>query len=575
MNPTSPFQPPPSHHRITPAGTRSARGGFTLVEMLVAVTLVLMMMMMFAQVFEVAADINTKVRGLSRNDQRSRLVSTIIVSDLEKRTFRTVIPFASGETTGGRDRDLENRQGYFFVSENDPDDDADDVLQLTVRADLNRKSSDQTPYYGLVRDPSGAAGFRVAGNNRQETPNSANGAEVSYFLRNGVLYRRVLLMYEAANGRQQPIDDSLAAATKMFDTNHPSPYLPANFWRDFDFSAHYTSTGARLHTPAAFSNDVTSVYPLGRPVHRFGHSHQTGNPCEYIWGPGPDSLYGSNDDRPFFIGRYTHEETSHSNFTYPQVAGFDPMGNWTQTQNQLAVGSDGVVGSAPSGLGGFRGGPRRGQDILMTGVHSFDIKVWDDQWSEFVDVGHNRKRLFNGVLKNYGLYSYNLSNNTQKPIPQNNNPPQASPTASYGPNGTAGNRVFDTWHPSQTIPPPFRPTYFQHYVRLHGAFPVTPVPIWQPNTQYQANSYVFPPREPRGRLLMRCIQPGTSSPLEPDWPGAEGATVQEPSSMNTTGPIWQVINNWLPLRAIQITIRFRDQTSGLMRQLTCVHSLVD
>ena len=91
--------------------------------MLVAVTLVLMMMMMFAQVFEVAADINTKVRGLSRNDQRSRLVSTIIVSDLEKRTFRSVIPFASGETTGGRDRDLENRQGYFFVSENDPDDD--------------------------------------------------------------------------------------------------------------------------------------------------------------------------------------------------------------------------------------------------------------------------------------------------------------------------------------------------------------------------------------------------------------------------------------------------------------------
>ncbi|MEE3365212.1 MAG: prepilin-type N-terminal cleavage/methylation domain-containing protein, partial [Planctomycetota bacterium] len=100
MNPTSPFQPPRSCHRITPARTRCARGGFTLVEMLVAVTLVLMMMMMFAQVFEGAAGINTKVRGLSRNDQRSRLVSTIIVSDLEKRTFRTVIPFASGETAG-------------------------------------------------------------------------------------------------------------------------------------------------------------------------------------------------------------------------------------------------------------------------------------------------------------------------------------------------------------------------------------------------------------------------------------------------------------------------------------------
>ena len=211
----------------------------------------------------------------------------------------------------------------------------------------------------------------------------------------------------------------------------------------------------------------------------------------------------------------------------------------------------------------------------MTGAHSFDIKVWDDQWSEFVDVGHNRKRLFNGALKNYGLYSYNLSNNTQKPIPQNNNPPQASPTAAYGPNGPAGNRVFDTWHPAQTRRPPFRPTYYQHYVKRYG-IATNPVPVWKPGTQYVAGtSFVFPPREPGGRLLMQCTQSGRSSLQEPDWPSADGARVQEPNSMNSPGPIWQVVNNWLPLRAIQVTIRFRDQTSGLMRQMTCVHSLLD
>ena len=74
---------------------------------------------------------------------------------------------------------------------------------------------------------------------------------------------------------------------------------------------------------------------------------------------------------------------------------------------------------------------------------------------------------------------------------------------------------------------------------------------------------------------MRCFQSGRSSLQEPDWPSADGASVQEPNSMNSPGPIWQVVNNWLPLRAIQVTIRFRDQTSGLMRQLTCVHSLLD
>lgn len=608
MNPSRQFRTTRSWYRITPAGTRSARRGFTLVEMLVAVTLVLIMLMMFAQVFGVASDINTKVRGLSRNDQRSRLVSTIIVSDLEKRTFRTVIPFASGETAGGRDRDLENRQGYIYISENDPDDDSDDVLQLTVRADLQRKSSDPTPYYGLVQDPVGSAKFRLAGLNRQETPNSANGAEVCYFLRNGVLFRRVLLMYEATNGRQQPIDDTLANATKMFDPNHPAPYLPGYFWRDFDFSAHYTPTGARLHTPSSFKNDTTSVFSLGQPRHRFGHSHSTtgvhqGNPCEYITGPGPDGLYQTNDDRPFFIGRYTHEETSNSNFTYPQQSSFDPMAHWSQTQNQLAVGYDGVVGAAPQGQGGFRGGPRRGQDILMTDVHSFDIKVWDDQWHEFVDVGHNRKLNIGTAnspdWRNWGLYNYNLSNNTLKPIPQNGNAPtlsredqngngQLDPgedqnnnglldpgTVDYGPNGTTSNRVFDTWHPSQSHRPPFRPTYYQHYVRAYG-IATNPVPLWQPDTQYQAGtSFVFPPREPGGRLLMRCLQSGRSSLQEPDWPSADGARVQEPSSMNSPGPIWQVINNWLPLRAIQVTIRFRDQTSGLMRQMTCVHSLLD
>ena len=74
---------------------------------------------------------------------------------------------------------------------------------------------------------------------------------------------------------------------------------------------------------------------------------------------------------------------------------------------------------------------------------------------------------------------------------------------------------------------------------------------------------------------MRCLQSGRSSLQEPDWPSADGARVQEPNSMNSPGPIWQVVNNWLPLRAIQVTIRFRDQTSGLMRQMTCVHSLLD
>ena len=57
----------------TPSSKHPA--GFTLVEMLVSVTLVLMMMMMFAQVFEIASGIHVKIRGVTRNDQRTRILT--------------------------------------------------------------------------------------------------------------------------------------------------------------------------------------------------------------------------------------------------------------------------------------------------------------------------------------------------------------------------------------------------------------------------------------------------------------------------------------------------------------------
>ena len=55
------------HHQPGRANLPAAvRSGFTLVEMLVSVTLVLMMMMMFAEVFEIASGIHVKIRGVTR-----------------------------------------------------------------------------------------------------------------------------------------------------------------------------------------------------------------------------------------------------------------------------------------------------------------------------------------------------------------------------------------------------------------------------------------------------------------------------------------------------------------------------
>jgi prepilin-type N-terminal cleavage/methylation domain-containing protein len=122
--------------------------GFTLVEMLVAVALVLLMMSMFAQIFQLAGGTITTQRGIAENDQRSRTVQNIIKGDLDKRTFRLVMPWSVGENGSLVDTDGINREGYFSYSENDPLNDLDDEIQFTINVNTRVKNPDLTPLYG-------------------------------------------------------------------------------------------------------------------------------------------------------------------------------------------------------------------------------------------------------------------------------------------------------------------------------------------------------------------------------------------------------------------------------------------
>src|SRR5262245_4739225 len=95
------------------------RQGFTLVEMLVAVGLVILMMSMFAAVCQLATGAMSKQKGIAENDQRARLVTTVLQSDLQKRTFRHMLPFKPvGSTNDDNEFRLAERQGYFYISEN-------------------------------------------------------------------------------------------------------------------------------------------------------------------------------------------------------------------------------------------------------------------------------------------------------------------------------------------------------------------------------------------------------------------------------------------------------------------------
>jgi len=344
--------------------------GFTLVEMLVSVTLVLMMMMMFAEIFEIASGIHVKVRGITRNDQRTRILIRTLRSDLDKRTMRHATPFRQNEhlITNLADRDLDNRQGYFSVSENNPNSDLDDVLQFTARTSISLQNIDSTRFSGKSITL-GATNKQPDWDDGVPLDNSTESiaAEISYFLRAGTLFRRVLLLRQPAFGGDQPTDA----------TGNPLVYAGMSFWNAFDSSAHFEPNlgGVQFHGLNSLDNSGSLAnYPLGYRRYRFGHDHVTGNAREF-------------DSSTKFIGRFTHEETSHQTFRYPAALPnpMDPVNTLTINPQSGAISN-------------YENGPRRAEDILMTNVHSFDVKIrrgdilgtLDDPRDEDFDTRHPR-----------------------------------------------------------------------------------------------------------------------------------------------------------------------------------------
>jgi hypothetical protein len=507
----------------------------------------------------------TKQRGIAENDQRSRSFTMIIKTDLDKRTFRYMIPFAANENTitDGHAIPTVKRQGYFYISENDPGDDTDDVLQFTVRATVKLKNADDTPYFGhsalWLNTPWGDANGDGTINaidlfshpNQPEADDgqiafdatsSSSAAEVSYFLRNGNLYRRVLLIREPLPLAGENSQPTLANGSDLFDrdpdnnaaTATPAYVYTGDFWSDYDFSAFFHVTagpinhGAKFHGIASLANEVPGggVYPLANPFFRFGHNHATGNPREYFSSTAPRQ----------FLGRFTHEETSHPAFNYPHNLATWPAANSNPMNIATALTDTTPQNGVPDG---FELGARMGEDLLLGHVQSFDVKIWDDGYNEdadadgVLDAGEDQNG--NGILETTGAfvdvghgYTVGRYRNSQKATTLSGGGPYL-----YGPSSTAAaNRIYDTWHPQVHLdndnvpdPPPFRPA------ADNG----------------------------------RDGQPGRARIDD----NADGVT----DNVIETG--WWGSDDLHPLQAIQITVRFLDVSSNQIRQVTFVHSLAD
>ncbi|MCA8988696.1 MAG: prepilin-type N-terminal cleavage/methylation domain-containing protein [Planctomycetaceae bacterium] len=678
------------HHNIQSQDRPSARFGFTLTEMLVAVGLLLVIMTIFAQIFSLAVTAMGRQKGLANNDQRARTAFSIIDSDLKQMSFRmietayrpirpihnnialaniTEMEFASHEgivplLPGTQYNALSaapQQQGYLYYSENDPYDPTDDVLQFTIdttlveepgaHPGLRRYAGRQAErMYGRALNVTSDSSISSLQFTQRDQPDWDDGvrdnytastkAEVSYFLRNGNLYRRVLLLREdkgtiPQNMRQFDGTDRVLVGQPGYQTTYNDVgmvvreipvdlmrYYTGNFYSDYDISAHYGTSpynsviNSILDDPSppspplsgnlaimhsSLSNDFTSSnWPLGIPHFRFGYSPGSGFPREFV----TDTV-----DRGF-IGRYTHEETSNPFFQYPHATSGGVFGRTDMNIETLRqTGKVNVfTGHSPT---------RAGTDLLLSHVQAFDVEIWDASANGgrggFVsinpdinmDFGRNSAPLVGG--------EHVHENTSWGPID--------------GPN-LVNKNVLDTWHASAAPPsalgdnlPPNWPIYI-HATSFDetnfntppddvaSTFHVDPYPINVPwarrwvewtgasppaNLPDLTNGMFIFPSVPRDRTIAamgdyvvweavfdpsKTILPQPLGQVQPTWNSSPDLLIQnmvnDPNDYNgnpADGPDvrWRPHDNRKPIRAMRVTVLFRDPTSNQMRQVTLVH----
>lgn len=468
-------------YTIKPSTNRSA---FTLVEMLVSVSLVLLMMTMFATMFQITTRSMSKQRGISENDQRARSVFTVMNKDFQHRTMRYSLPFFPTEDSAKSVTPFSNRAGYLYFSMNEPDSGLDDKIQFTVSSNILFDDTDSSPYFGrateLVDRSNGTSG--LANNpNQPETDDgslaansigSSPAAEVCYFLRNGNLYRRVMLVrepisYAGKNLAPQPTAQSgfnffLGQTNPSNNATYDGLFQPLgaaatdDFYRLFDYSAFATNIGglqrANFVGSASLSNETAGAAQdiLAVPTNRFGFNPVTGLSREHNVHPvanlGPSK----------FLGTFLQAETSTGNFNWPQGPSTVEV---TGNADSSVANGDAVLGSGnPLDIVGMpltlnqgnsivsafdgstnpegRGGVRRVEDLLLTNVHEMKVEIWDHRLQRFVTPGHLWTNPATGQTGDFHL-SRCLNLNS-------------GPLGSAVPLAMKGH-TFDTWHPGVSL----------------------------------------------------------------------------------------------------------------------------
>jgi type II secretory pathway pseudopilin PulG len=160
----------------------------TLIEMLVTVAILVIMMTILVQIFQSATGAVTGAQQFQQIDDQLRRIDSVIRGDLEGVTAKFTPPLNPALNLG-----------YFEYGENEFADnqgeDSDDYIRFTAKAPPDRPFTGRMfvpPSLEMINGLS-AAQLQTYEQSQPVTVTS-DYAEIIYFLRNGNLYRRVLLV---------------------------------------------------------------------------------------------------------------------------------------------------------------------------------------------------------------------------------------------------------------------------------------------------------------------------------------------------------------------------------------------
>ncbi len=323
--------------RLRPAASdgccrrQPSSSGYTLVEVLIATTLALMLMAAVAQMFsQLGTSVNNSRATLETAD-RLRGAALRLQMDLDSLTVTTLPP-----------RRVESEEGYVEIRKGGVHETNSSCPAPTPINRLTNNSSDSSftlttsgnsQVAGTVGEVADILMFTTRNSNRpfsglyNNSTIQSETAEVAWFMRGHNLYRRVLLVAPGL---------SVSGAG-------------ANFYNQNDISVHSQNGSLTANT----------LGDLTRRECRFGHAAS----------PFPFSCYWGA------LGLPTLADSFGGPGSTPAPQSLATLDYWNQALN----GQDPITGSSPAANS-------RTDDLILTNVIGFDVKVWDPGAGAYVDL---------------------------------------------------------------------------------------------------------------------------------------------------------------------------------------------